>query len=366
MTDMKRIILLSLWMGLLPLALLAQDDMYFVPKKTDKVKKEVPAAETSRTLPPPRPLDVDVDEYNRHNIISINTIMGHDSLMHDSIGNDIIEFVPGDGAYPKTDTVFVYKNDDDFRYSARMGLFDDYYGWYNPYFYNYLGWRYGHYYGVYSPWYYDPWGYYSFWSPWFYDPWYYDPWYYGYWGGYGGWWGPYYSPYYGYYGYYSYYHGGYHHGGGGYAHYSEGSRMPAKSSPASLGMTRGRGYSTAQNGTFGGRQVSRGTFSGSSSRTGATRSTYANSGTRARGFGGSGNYSSSGSYSAPSRSSNPSWSTPYGGSSSYSGGSRSSGSSGSSYSSGSSGSSRSSSGGSFGGGGSRSGGSFGGSGRTRR
>ena len=157
---MKKLLLIILAVVMAPIGMMAQDDMYYVPKKSDKVKKTEAQKEV---LDEPKPMNMSVDEYNRRHMKSSYEVIGTDS-----VGNDIIEFTPGDGSYPKVDTVFVYKNytdEDDYYYSARMGLFDDYYGWWNPYLYGYLGYRWGHYFGCWYPWY-HPWAY-GLYDPWF-------------------------------------------------------------------------------------------------------------------------------------------------------------------------------------------------------
>ena len=187
---MKKLLLIILAVVMAPLGMMAQDDMYYVPKKADKEKKTTKPA----VVDDPVPMTMSVDEYNRRHMKSSYEIIGTDS-----VGNDIIEFTPGDGSYPKVDTVFVIKNytdEDDYYYSARMGLFDDYYGWWNPYLYGYLGYRWGHYFDCWYPWY-HPWAY------GLYDPWF-NGWYYGYYPGawgYYGWWNPWYYGYTGYWGY---------------------------------------------------------------------------------------------------------------------------------------------------------------------
>ena len=347
----KLVLLLLLIAGCMPISLFAQDDMYFVPKKAEKDVAKTKNGIGGDSLSKVKPLDVSVDEYNRRHMKSSYKTLGSDSL-----GNDIIEFEPGDGKYPKIDTVKVYQppmDDDDFYWSAQMGLFDGYHGWYDPFFYGYFG-RWGHYYDMWYPWY-HPWAY------GLYDPWY-NGWYYGYyygpWGYYGSW---YLDPYYwgwGMYGYpgwgYPHYHVNY-----GYTvHDVPGTRGRASKSPASLGA-RGHGYTTAQHGTFGGNRIGNNTFGTSgngygSSSSSSSRGTYASSPTQRSGFGGSR------SASAARASANRSY-VPATSSSSWQGASSSPSSSFSSPAR-----SSSSSGGSFGGGGSRSGGGFsgGGSGRS--
>ncbi len=327
---MKKYLFLSLMVAFLPLSLMAQDDMYFVPKKSEKTTLSTEAAQ--KALKPIRQLEMTVDEYNKR-------YLGSSYVAIDSLGNDVIDFTAGDGTYPSKDTVFVFVKDDsrDYYYSARMGLFDDFYGWYSPWFYGYRGYYWGHYYPGYYPYWYSPWAY-GFYDPWMYYGWY-DPWYYGW-----------YAPWYGYYpGYYSsYWYGGY------YAYNPHRNYTVSPSNQLSRG-SRGHGFVTASNGTFGGSRISGGSFSGArgsstasaGSRVSSTSATRGSAITGRRSYGGNRSYSTN-SYSSPSYSSS---------SSSYR--SSSSVSSGSSYSSGSS------SGGSFGGGGSRSGGSFGGGGGGR-
>ena len=346
----KLVLLLLLIAGCMPISLFAQDDMYFVPKKAEKDVAKTKNGIGGDSLSKVKPLDVSVDEYNRRHMKSSYKTLGSDSL-----GNDIIEFEPGDGKYPKIDTVKVYQppmDDDDFYWSAQMGLFDGYHGWYDPFFYGYFG-RWGHYYDMWYPWY-HPWAY------GLYDPWY-NGWYYGYyygpWGYYGSW---YLDPYYWGWGMYMYPGWGYphYHVNYGYTvHDVPGTRGRASKSPASLGA-RGHGYTTAQHGTFGGNRIGNNTFGTSGNGYGSSsssRGTYASSPTQRSGFGGS--RSASAARASANRSYVPATSSSsWQGSSSYSG---------SSFSSSSAASSSSSSG-SFGGGGSRSGGGFsgGGSGRS--
>ncbi len=388
---MKKQLILTLAMALLPLVLMAQDDLYFVPKKVDKQAKEKAEAEKQIDRPV-KTLDMSVDEYNRQTGGSFKVVGT------DSVGNDIIEFQAGDGTYPKTDTVFVYKNYDDsdeFIYSARMGFFDDFYGWYHPWFYNYCGAYWSHFYGYpswYSPWaygLYDPWfaswyptwgwyGYYGFGWGW-YDPWYYC-------------WGlPYYR-----YGLFSYYTGGTYLA----SNVTGTSGTRNHGAPSHATNNRGRndyhtGYTVASHGTFGGKSVAekavanrteqligamtnhtRPGFGGSrasvtspgggssyqgstSTRSGGSRSS-AMSANRSSGI--TRSASASRSYSV---SNSPTYSAPSTGSAYNNSSSVGSISSSGSYSS--SGGSRGGGGGSFGGGGSRSGGggfSGGGSGRS--
>ena len=156
----------------MPLASMAQDDVYFSPSKdTEAPKTDKPAYYSGSNR--------NVDEYNRYG--KLNSY--YQKIGTDSLGNDIITFQPGygyRGDSDYTDTAYVYpgsakfSNDDDYTYTRRMSRWD---GFYDPWFYDYYGP-----YGWYSPWYYGSW--YGGW----YDPWYYgyagwyDPWYYGYYG----------------------------------------------------------------------------------------------------------------------------------------------------------------------------------------
>ena len=328
---MKKLLLISMLIGAMPLAMLAQDDdLYFVPKKkkakTEQVKDISPVV-----APQPKAKS------------SYEVIDG------DTTQLDVIDFTEGRGVYP-ADTL----DTEDFALTKKMMRFDDYdvsdndafwagynagrsqWMWHSPWYYS----RYG--YGWYDPWYYGGWygSYYGFHSPWYYG-WYDDPWYYG-------WYSPYYSswgwPYYGYYGWHSPYwrygYYGYYGGGGGRSHY--------------YGRT-GNAGTIYENGRTGYRPAHRNTVYNSGQRMGSLRERAGSmSGGRVYSSGNtqrsnSGNFSGyRGSNSNSSRSS-----------STYSG-SRSSSSSSGSFSSG--GSRGSSGGGSFSsGGGSRSGGGGGGS-----
>ena len=166
---MKKLLLISMLAGALPLALMAQDDdLYFMP-----AKKTVAEASTDRYGMPKDTYycgsDRSVDEYNRRLESKVEVL--------DSIS---------------TDTTAI---DDDYKLTKRMSRFDDYRLSDNAAFW--AGYQAGRYdWGWHSPWYYSRWGWYGSWyDPW-YDPWYYgswrwgwyDPWYYGY----AGWYDPWY------------------------------------------------------------------------------------------------------------------------------------------------------------------------------
>ena len=205
---MKKLILISLLIGALPLSMVAQDDdLYFVPKKKSAAEK------VTSNYGQPRETyysgsNRSVDDYNRRK-------SSYEPL--DSASSDIIDFSGELGVYP--DSL------EDFKLTKKMERFDDYslsdneaywagyqqarsdMLWHSPWYYRTYGW-----YNWYDPWYYTSW------RIGLYDPWYYGPagWYYGGW--YGGWWDPWYdSLYYGYYWGYPYY-------GYNYAYYGLGGR----------------------------------------------------------------------------------------------------------------------------------------------
>ena len=279
--------------------MMAQDDLYFTPKKSDKTVKSTPTPEKveSEATTYYSGSDRNIDEYNRRGKFGSY----FEKIGTDSLGNDIIEF--HSSAEDVTDTLAVYPGtkvqydvDDDYYYSRRMSRFDDFY-WYDP-------WFYGPYYGWHSPWWYSRWG--------WYDPWYYSYGYNGLYGWYG--WYDWYDPY-----YYSWYGWGSPYRWGWYGGWSYSRPLYVINSSSRTGNTgsrrvdwgntssrinrtstysgdnsRGFGHSRA----YGSRG---GTFSSGSSTSGARGGTYS-SGTRGGNYssGSSGNYSSgsSGSYSS--------------------------------------------------------------------
>ena len=168
---MKRVVLLSVLFGAMPLLSMAQDDLYFTPSKAEQTKYLKDRVEEDRPVYYSG-IGKSNDEYNRRGQYSYKKV-GVDSL----------------------------GNNDDFAYSRRMSRFDGYWGgYYDPWFAGrssiYVGWGFG------SPFY---GGWYDTWN---------DSWYYSYYGGY-----PYYS-YYGGYPYYSYYGGYPYYGYAGYGWYN--------------------------------------------------------------------------------------------------------------------------------------------------
>lgn len=193
---MKRLLLISMIAGMLPLSLVAQDDdLYFVPKK-----KSVEKVTDNYGIPANVYYvgsDRSIDEYNRRTK-SYYEVIGADSTL-----NDTISFSAEKGIYP--DSI----SDEDFKLTKEMSRFDDYrlsdydafwagynagrydWAWHSPWYYSRYGW--------YDPWYYsrwawyDPWYYgYGWYNPWYYGYGWYDPWYYGY-----GWYSPGYYAWYG-------------------------------------------------------------------------------------------------------------------------------------------------------------------------
>lgn len=186
---MKKLLLISLLIGALPLGMEAQDDdLYFVPKKKS-VEKTVGDDWSQGRQVYYSGSDRSVDEYNRRG--SYYEVIGGDST-----ATDIIDFSAEKGVYPDSLTA------EDFKLAKRMNRFDDYELREDSAYW--AGYRDGRYdWGWHSPWYYSRYGWYD---PWYWDSWYgwYDPWYYGYhgwgypyygWGYYYGW-RPYYDWYY--------------------------------------------------------------------------------------------------------------------------------------------------------------------------
>lgn len=236
---MIRKLIISIAMGMVAIPLSAQDDdLYFIPKKTTSVDKNV-NYESGSQLDYGQGNFRDVDEYNRRGRLKSY----YQKIGTDTLGNDIIEFHQGDGTYGnEQDTSYVYPgseqyyDDSDFSCSRSLSRFDGYYGWYDPYWWNdpYLGY------------------YYSWRSPWFYGGWY-DPWYYNSWYGWGyPYWGGWYVPrYYG----YSY------NGPTGTRNHSFGSRFTGRTANFGNSRTNSSRYANSFNnygrrGTFGNRNNS--------------------------------------------------------------------------------------------------------------
>lgn len=180
---MKTILLSILFSVVASSTLMAQDDLYFKPRsKAEKDKQKLERQERlrmQRDYYDDEPAyycgsNRNVDEYNRRGKYATSRV----AISSDSVASDVIDFIPGDGKYPqKMDTLMLAQindsiatkskkrhdnqyDEDDYRYSRRMAMYDDFYA---PYWAPWHSW----YFGV-RP-FYDP-----FWS--FYDPWFDDPW----------------------------------------------------------------------------------------------------------------------------------------------------------------------------------------------
>ena len=303
---MKKLLLISLFAGVLPLSMTAQvDDLYFVPKKKSVEKvtdhygmpKDVYYSGSNRSI----------DDYNRR------TISHYEPIGADSIMNDTISFIAEKGVYP--DSIAT----EDFVITKKMSRFDDYDVTDNAAFW--AGYEAGRYdWGWHSPWYYSRFGWYDYW----YDPWYYrwyDPYYYSWYGGwYGSWYSSWYSPWhYSWYGH-NWYNVGYYDwvGSGGRYHYTptigagtirrdgttygsrnssiarNSSRMNELRNRTVSGNSRNGNYSRNSNGyrnnnsSFNGsRSGSNSSFSGSRSSSGGGSFSGGGGGSRSSGGGGS-------------------------------------------------------------------------------
>lgn len=228
---MKKLLLISVLLGLLPLSMAAQvDDLYFVPKKKSATKvtdrenqsRDVYYSGSNRSI----------DEYNRR--------VGHfDLIAQDSTLNDTINFSAERGVFPDSTST------EDFELTRQMSRFDDYSIADNDaYWAGYAAGRYD--WGWHSPWYYSRFGWYD---PWYYGGWYWnDPWFYsGYYGWYGSWYGYYHYPYYSWYGPRYGYHTYYYTAGGGRYYTSTGNAGTINLRGGSRVMKHGSGV--ARNGS---------------------------------------------------------------------------------------------------------------------
>ena len=301
---MKKLLLISMLIGAMPLAMIAQDDdLYFVPKKkkaqVEKVKDITPVV-----APQPKAKS------------SYEVIDG------DTTKLDVIDFTEGKGIYP-ADTL----ETEDFALTKNMVRFDDYdvsdndafwagyragrdtWMWHSPWYYGRYGW--------YDPWYYGSWYSYSRWYRPYYYSWY-DPWFYG-------WYDPWYGPYYSYYGYYGwpYYRYGYaYYGGGGYRHY-----YGRTGNAGTIDIKGSTGHRASYRNTVTTNGARMSSLRERASRMGGNR-VYTSGNTQRSASGNfsgrrGGNNNSNYNYSSPTRSSNSSYSSgsSFGGSRSSSGGS---------------------------------------------
>ena len=103
---MKKLILFTLLLGMMPYKMLAQDDMYILPSNLPTAKK--PKVRTNDREVTYSGSNRDVDEYNRHGKYWSH----YQKIGTDNRGNDVIEFQKGRGVYPDStyiDTTFVGK-----------------------------------------------------------------------------------------------------------------------------------------------------------------------------------------------------------------------------------------------------------------
>lgn len=272
---MKKLVLLSVLLGAMPIMMMAQDDdLYFVPTKENVAKEAEKYGMPSDTYYAGSTRSA--DEYNRRAWSRVAPI--------DSAGNDIIDFSAEKGVYPDS----AYSDVSDYKYTSRMSRFDDY----TPSAAYWAGFRDGRWS---SPWYYST--YYSW-----YDPWY-DPWYYG---GYYGWYDPWYSPYY-YYSSWYYpwryrygYWGGYYsprYYGYGYGYAGRSWSRAGVSHHRNIGNTRSNGTIRRNSGSLGGYRSNSNTRTYTPARTNTNTNTSSFGGSRSSSggsFGGSRSGGSSG------------------------------------------------------------------------
>ena len=148
---MKKLFLLSLLVGLMPLCSVAQDDMYFSAKK-DKATKKI-EAKINDTPAYYSGSKRDVDEYNRRGLNS------YYQNIEDSASADVIDFygntpdsIYGTKSKKNISRFSGYDDDDDYSYYRRMRWFDDDFFWaYDPWYWDDPWFR--SYYGYYGPYY---------------------------------------------------------------------------------------------------------------------------------------------------------------------------------------------------------------------
>lgn len=145
---MKKLVLLSVLLGAMPITMMAQDDdLYFVPTKENVAKEAEKYGMPTDTYYAGSTRSA--DEYNRRAWSRVAPI--------DSAGNDIIDFDGKRGVYPDS----VFSDASDYKYTKKMSRFDGY----TPSEAYWEGYRDGRWT---SPWYYS--SYYSWYDPWYYDP----------------------------------------------------------------------------------------------------------------------------------------------------------------------------------------------------
>ena len=164
---MKKLLLISLLIGAMPLAMMAQDDdLYFTSKK----KKTSKVEEVTDKYGLPKDTyyvgsDRDVDEYNRR-FKSSYEVIDSSAVTTDTLKSDVITDYELTKLMERFDDYRLADNEAFWR-GYRAGRYD-YWGWHSPWYYS---WYDPWYYGWHGRYWYDPW-YYSWYDPW-YDPWYY-------------------------------------------------------------------------------------------------------------------------------------------------------------------------------------------------
>ena len=267
---MKKLMMILLLSGVLPLSMLAQDDdMYFVPTKENQAKEAMSYGMPSKTYYAGSSRTD--EDYNRRVWSSVTPV--------DSAGNDIIDFSAVRGVYP--DSAYTELTDNDYQLTRRMSRFDDY----TPSQAYWDGYRDGRwsspwYYNSWYSWYdYDPWYWNSYWH---YGPYYgwYSPWYYGY---------GYYRPWH--YGYYGYYGARWY--GGGHSYHAS---RPVRRTTYSSGRRFGQSSNSSRNSTFGNNNSNRsfGTSSRSNSSFNSGGSSFGGGRSGGGSSGGGGGRSTSG------------------------------------------------------------------------
>ena len=173
--NMKKLLLISMLIGAMPLAMMAQDDdLYFVAKK----KKATTTEQVTDRYGMPKDTyyagsDRNVDEYNRR-LKSTYEVIDTSSVVTDTLKSiteyELTRLLERFEDYRLADNEAFWRG-------YRAGRYDSW--WHSPWYYNSY-W--------YDPWY-DPWYYRGWYDPWYYGPYrysyWYDPWYYRYGWGYG-------------------------------------------------------------------------------------------------------------------------------------------------------------------------------------
>ncbi len=131
---MNKLFLTLVLLSMPSFTMMAQDDdLYFVPKKVVETNHSI----ADRTGKPTYYIgsNRNIDEYNHRGKFRNR----YGRIESDSLSDDIIDYDSGRVIYSDA----IYNYEDDYAYCRRMSRFDDYYGWYDPWFYGH--WGYGAY-----------------------------------------------------------------------------------------------------------------------------------------------------------------------------------------------------------------------------